>query len=186
MNMINIVKALFTLALMINQTSAQENRICSCSPPTYKFKLDFSSGFSGDCTNSLEPDNGGVKSNSCFFDDNPIGVPDKLIGITFIILDENYAAKKGFIRSDLNLGNGEEIEFVTLANEISGGIQGNLVILNTNGQQSSLNFIVQFTNACEKLPFSVGNSLGFLVFVSSSIMMLTLYCASKKIVNPHP
>lgn len=180
MNIINIVKALFTLALMINQTSAQENRKCSCSPPTYKFKLDFSKGFSGACPNILEPDKGGVQISGCLFDTSPNGVPEKLIEIQFINLDEFGSAIKSETQSGLNLGSGEFIEFASLADVITGGIQGRLEILNTNSDKFTLNFFIAFTNACEKLPFSVGNSLGFFVFVSSSIMMLTLYCASKK------
>ena len=158
-------------ASQVEQTEAQTPvQVCDCSPPTYYWKLNFSTG----CPNQIST-TGGTKggSGTCVYDDfgsdfNNDFTPVVVTDVQVIELDVNLLPIKGLESFNVSLVDGEVITFQSQSTlgEITGGLQGEIRAVNAAGQAFSQKFIIRLSNICEILPFNEGDSLGFLQFVS--------------------
>ena len=177
-NAINFIIVLIVLASTAPQAAAQFE-VCSCSPPIYNWKLDFSKG----CPVNL-PDNGGTKTSplDCYYADIDDGhngdfAPVQLTDLLFFDLNLNLEGIKNLKLENTELFNGNEITFASATasgDTRTGGIQATFRAINASGQAFTLEVIVRFSNLCETLPFEVGSSLGYLVFVSC-VVLTSLY-----------
>lgn len=151
-----------------NSIAQQEVQVCSCSPPEYRWRLNFSRG----CPLEISPPKG-TKDKYCDEVDKSQGfngdvTPVRVTDITLIELDTDLIAIKNIQQTNTTLVNGDSITFESLSTVgvITGGFQGEFRAVNAAGQSFTLEFLVRFSNLCEVLPFSVGDSLGYLEFVS--------------------
>ena len=174
--MIKAILSVITILTLVPQTIyAQSSQICSCSPPTYHWILDFTKG----CPLGVSTNSGGIRDVFCDYnvgpDHNGDFTPIIITEFTFIDLDLQLSGIKQI--TALNLVDDAIITYqsATTLGELTGGVQGTFVGLNAAGQTFTLEFLVRFSNTCEILPFDVGDSLGFLVFVST----LTIVNANK-------
>jgi len=71
---------------------------------------------------------------------------------------------------NVTLFDGDNVTFISDTNTnpgfVSGGIQVSMTGVNTDSQSVTLDFLVQYTNLCNKPPFAYGDSVGWLRFVS--------------------
>lgn len=167
-SLLGSIITMITIATAPQNAQAQV-QICSCSPPTYYWTLDFSKG----CPLTITGD-GGTKGGFCSYDNEgpehdgdytPVEVTD----FTFLDLDERLIGIKGITVTNTSLVDGDVIEYesITSMDVITGGVQGTFVARNAAGHEFTLDFLVRFSNLCERLPFNVGDTLGFLKFVST-------------------
>jgi hypothetical protein len=153
-----------------NPTSSPTEKQCSCSPRVYYLQLDFDLGCPLNVTDSR-----GIQGQSlCGFSKNQQNV--KPIVVTEVSIKElapfTLEVKKEHIWQNETLLNGASIRFVSLSDEgiFLGGLEGRIKAINAEGEFENF-FKVEFSNTCEILPFNVGDSLGFLVFVSVSCLL---------------
>lgn len=169
------------LLMMLPLSTNAQQQICSCSPPTYYWQLDFSRA---GCPLSVTGQGGTAGTPFCDLssvspnfngDFKPVAITDFL----FIELDTQLSGIKILELTDTRLENGDTIEFESVTSvsqgQISGGLQGAFVAVNQAGQKFTLDFLLRFSNACERLPFNAGDSLGYLVFVSTYIVSSLSY-----------
>jgi hypothetical protein len=173
-NYVNKPSLLGSIITMITIATAPQSaqaqvQICSCSPPTYYWTLDFSKG----CPLTITGD-GGTKGGFCSYDNegpNHDGdyTPVVITDFTFLDLDSKLIGIKGITVTDTSLVDGDVIEYesITSFGDFTGGVQGTFVARNAAGHQFTLDFLVRFSNLCERLPFNVGDALGYLKFVST-------------------
>jgi hypothetical protein len=107
-------------------------------------------------------------SNSDITDVVPVSVLDYRV----IELDRSLLPIRVKTIVNASLVDGDVITFAstTLSNNsvIPGGLQISISGINTDDELLRLDIIVQYTNRCGVLPFNVGSSLGWIVFVSVS------------------
>mmetsp|Transcript_4121 Transcript_4121/g.5059 ORF Transcript_4121/g.5059 Transcript_4121/m.5059 type:complete len:397 (+) Transcript_4121:314-1504(+) len=174
----HLLVTFFTLVSTISQVKAQGVQICSCAPPVYAWRIDFT-GFSnpgpnGECPLDITGySNGGAKGIPlCQFEFdapnfNNDFVPVKLTEFSIIEVNERLEGRKrlGVVNDTFQ---GQQVEFSSIINldppEIPGGFQAEFKAENAAGQPFKLNISMRFSNTCEILPFSVGDVLGYLVF----------------------
>ena len=153
--------------LSLRPSAGPTIKSCSCAPLKYYFNLDFTKG----CPLNIN-DNGGIDGvPSCYYNSqqnhtnfSPIVVTEAKI-IDFGI-NLNYAG--AYEVKNTTLVNGDPIIFksATAHGKITGGLQGIFKAINAEGE-FTMDFLLRFSNICEMPPFKVGDSLGFLVLVSS-------------------
>ncbi len=152
---------------------------CSCTPLVYKWRLNFTEF----CNGYLNIDQGpgtGIDSAFCKID-APIGsnatdlTPITVTSTQIIELDRDLLALKIQSFKDLNLADGSRIEFTSYtaanADDYTGGIQAELIGFNAQLQSVRLRWSVRYSNLCEVRPYSVGDSLGWMVYVSPTSLI---------------
>jgi len=173
----------FLLLCIATLTTGQE--ICSCTPLIYNWKLDLSLS----CLTSgvtVGPD-AGISESFCgmnaidditsndVVDFEPVIVDSYL----FLELGRDLLSVKSQAKTGLNLTSGDVISFSSFtavqSDFLSGGFQATLGGLNSASQRIQLNWIVRYSNLCSLRPWEVEDSHGWLVYVSSTTTLLSLF-----------
>ena len=169
---------IFTIFVNLSTSHAQD--LCSCTPLVYKWRLDFDLFCPPANVTSDEFDTGntGIRDVFCQIvsESNTTDLkPVSIISFQIIELSQNLTPIKVNNRDDINLKNGDVITFNSLTTvqpeEISGGLQASVNAINMNLETIRLEWLVRYSNICEKLPYDFGNSLGWMVYVSSNIKL---------------
>lgn len=171
-------------------------RICSCTPLVYTWKLDFSRTCTRNNININIGETTGIRSAACdVIDPNVIGPsavtdfePVVVVSYQIIELGLDLIPIKVDGRSNLELFSESVILFSSITasqeNVTSGGLQASVVGFNADNQRIQLNWIVRYTNLCEVLPFSADDSLGWMVVETTDPGTLprpgTCFLASKE------
>jgi hypothetical protein len=178
-----------TLAsLLPSLTTAQSDRICSCAPLAYQWKLDFSQTCdysttgnpNGNIGTNIGPDKG-VKSATCtvlienqqFEMTEESLVPVLITGYQLIELGQSLERIKVEAGGDdfIPLVDGGVLTFESTSKEEGGEIPGAFIAFvfaqNANGEEIELQWFTRYSNLCETDLFGNGDSMGWMVFVSS-------------------
>lgn len=103
--------------------------------------------------------------------------PVKLTEFSIIEVNERLEGRKKLGVGTDSFG-GEDVGFTSIINldppEIPGGFQAEFQAVNAAGQPFGLRISIRFSNACEILPFSVNDIMGYLEFVSFIICIIVL------------
>jgi hypothetical protein len=106
-------------------------------------------------------------------------VPVNVFRYEIFELDRGLSVRKGVVRTDLSLEEGDTISFnsesVGDPSFTSGGLQAELRGTNAEGEVIILFFLLRFTNKCAEDPFESGDSIGWMKFVRESLLLLLLY-----------
>ncbi len=169
-----IKTALVLTVLKVPWIVAQD--ICSCTPLVYEWKLDFERIC--EPTNVTVGPNEGIKRVFCSLEAAPQFnstknlMPIEIVSYTLIELNLDLTPLKSESVTNVTLTNGDLITFssYTAANssEFSGGFQVYLLGVNSALEAIILQWLVRYSNVCEKAPYKVGDSVGWLVFVSET------------------
>lgn len=169
---------LLTIFVDISTSHAQD--LCSCTPLVYKWRLDFDlfcppANVTSDETNA---ENAGIRDVFCQIvsgggsnttDFKPISI----ISYQIIELSQNLTPIKVNNRDNINLTDGDIITFNSITavqpEEISGGLQASVNAINMNLEPIRLEWLVRYSNICEKLPYEFGNSVGWMVYESGPL-----------------
>ena len=163
---------------------AQSVNICSCTPLIYKWELDFSGVCPPANVRIGNSDNiTGIKDITCnaFAEGRDVSdfVPVNVFRYEIFELDRGLSVRKGVVRTDLSLEEGDTISFnsesVGDPSFTSGGLQAELRGTNAEGEVIILFFLLRFTNKCAEDPFESGDSIGWMKFVRESLLLLLLY-----------
>ena len=184
-NYTSIVQLLaLTLVLLQQQNSviAQPLQNCSCTPLIYRWTLDFSKtcGTDEDINVDIGPGKGITSAECNIRVENPAFamtedslVPVKVLGYQLIELGKSFERIKvdaESFGSSSPLLDGAEIEFTSetaaVVDEVSGGFVIFVTAENASGETIELQWIMSFSNLCEKDVFKPGDSVGWIVFVS--------------------
>ena len=184
-NYTSIVQLLaLTLVLLQQQNSviAQPLQNCSCTPLIYRWTLDFSKtcGTDEDINVDIGPGKGITSAECNIRVENPAFamtedslVPVKVLGYQLIELGQSFERIKKDAESfgsSSPLLDGAEIEFASetaaVVDEVSEGFVVFVTAENALGETIDLQWIVTFSNLCEKDVFKLGDSVGWMVFVS--------------------
>ena len=184
-NYTSIVQLLaLTLVLLQQQNSviAQPLQNCSCTPLIYRWTLDFSKtcGTDEDINVDIGPGKGILSAECNIRVENPAFamtedslVPVKVLGYQLIELGQSFERIKVYAESfgsSSPLLDGAEIEFTSetaaVVDEVSGGFVIFVTAENASGETIELQWIMLFSNLCEKDVFKPGDSVGWIVFVS--------------------
>lgn len=167
------VTSLFILAWasVVPLAAAQQVKVCSCTPLTYRMVFDFSREFSGDECIQIATD-GGNKGSTCTYDIGPDFdgdlKPAVITNFSFSELDQSLAGIKVLNQFNTRIEDGDEVEYESVtaidSEVITGGISASFTAINQANQTFELSFLLRFSNLCEILPFSVGDRLGYLAF----------------------
>lgn len=148
--------------------------VCSCAPLVYEWRMDFQR----ECVprNIAVGPNQGIKEMVCSIESAPQSnatlnmTPIRVTAYQFIELDSMLTPLKSESTLDTNLKDGDLIEFASVVASdqsiIPGGFQVSLLGENSAQQQIVLKWLVRYSNICEEIPFSFGNSIGWMVYVS--------------------
>ena len=148
--------------------------ICSCTPLIYEWTLDFQK----ECfpTNITIGPNEGMKNMVCSIEAIPFSnatdnfVPIKIISYQIIELNLELAPLKTEAAIGINLMDGDLITFASITtidpSQFAGGFQVSLRGINSAQQNIALEWLVQYSNICEKTPYFFGDSIGWMVYVS--------------------
>lgn len=148
---------------------------CSCSPLTYKLRLDLS----GTCPpyNVTAGPDSGIQRVCCAISSSPTNdikqdlTPIAVTEYQIIELSQSLSPIRVKSVSNVILQSGSYISFesTTLLNSsiVTRGIQVAMNGVNNDSSILNLNIILQYTNRCGVLPFNFGSSLGWIVFVRS-------------------
>ena len=149
--------------------------VCSCTPLVYNWTLDFSKNC--DPFNITVGPETGIREVFCSIDSltnsnttmNDL-VPMKVTEYQIIELNFELTPLKSKSKANISLSNGDFITFASITaaepTEYSGGFQVSLVGVNEALEGVALEWLVRFTNLCEQTPFTVGDSIGWMLFVS--------------------
>ena len=163
----------FMLAQIIG-TIVIAKEICSCTPLIYEWTLDFQK----ECfpTNITVGPNEGIKNVVCSIEEIPFYngtknfVPIKIVSYQIIELNLELAPLKTEAAAGINLVDGDLITFASITtiepSQFAGGFQVSLFGINSALQDIALEWIVQYSNICETAPYSFGDSIGWMVYVS--------------------
>jgi hypothetical protein len=153
-------------------TSSRAQDICSCTPLVYEWKLDFQRT----CipSNITIGENQGIREAFCSIE--PASnfttnlVPIKVITYKIIELDMELAPLKSESMSNISLIEGDLITFASItavdSTQFSGGFQVSLVGVNDAFQDVILEWLVRYSNICEKDTYALGDSIGWMIVVS--------------------
>lgn len=154
---------------------SQEEQVCSCSPLVYNWKLDFNKGCSPlNVTIGLET---GIRDAFCSTSNITTQnlTPVKVTAYQIIELNFELTPLKSKAEQNISLADGDVITFASITaaepNQYSGGFQVSLLGVNDALQGVVQEWLVIYTNLCEQIPYSVGDSIGWMVFVSDSIQI---------------
>ncbi len=169
-----LVALLASFVLATGQEIGTE--ICSCSPRTYEFTLDFS--LTCPPVNITLGD--GVEATSCLV--SPFGTPNvsNLVPVTVEGIDilELGQSLRVVAQTDIDdqLFDGDTFTYSSMVadpdsidtvQEVPRALQLNIVGINAEGDRIINVFIVTFTNVCNSYPiFQEGQSAGWTRFVS--------------------
>lgn len=171
----------------------QQVEFCSCTPQKYRWRLDFNKlCFDREKLSS----DGGVEDAECYVslpNHTDIGIPSKdgvdrskpacvtsykiieFGGTLDNLVNLKYQSKKMF----QPLLDGDIIRFESITeskpNVITSGISIHLNARNADGEDVTLDVIIRYDNTCKSEPFQEGESLGWLVFVSSASFVRYYY-----------
>jgi hypothetical protein len=179
---------------MPHMFASPSQKICSCTPLVYKWKVDFSQTCdyntvgnpSGPIGTIIGPGQGaefatcGLYAETGFggeVDESTSMVPVSIIGYQFIELGQNLQRiKEVASEHDENFvpfADGEiltfDSQFLIDDSEIPRGFIVFLFAKNVDGIQIELQWMVRYSNLCEIPPFEDGDSLGWMVFVVSGM-----------------
>lgn len=179
MNIISTISLLASLLVSLRITNGQDigSEICSCSPSSYEFKLDFSLV----CPPVNITEGNAVQATSCLV--SPFGnqdVPD-LVPVTVENIDILELGQSLRViaqtKIDDELVDGDtfmyQSAFATpedvdgLTEQVVRALQVNMVGINSSGDRIISVYIVTFTNGCGSYPvFESGQSAAWTRFVS--------------------
>jgi hypothetical protein len=159
-------------------TAAQD--ICSCTPLIYEWKLDFNKTCSP--RNVTVGPNEGIMNVFCSIEaatksNTTVAVdlkPVKVIEYQIIELNLELLPLKSESAKNVSLMDGDLITFSSLTavdpSQYSGGFQVSLLAVNSVLQDIVLEWLVRYSNLCEKIPYSIGDSIGWMVNVSQEFL----------------
>ena len=155
--------------------------LCSCSPNSYEFKLDF--GLT--CPPVNITIGNAVQATSCLV--SPFGNlnVDNLVPVSVENIDilETGQSLRVLAKTNIKgeLIDGDSFTYtsitadpnsITTAEEIPQALQLNMVGINSEGEKIINVFIITFTNGCNSYPvFQEGQSAGWTQFVSSNYVV---------------
>lgn len=166
--------SIFLFSILIQSVMTKD--VCSCAPLVYEWRLDFQR----ECVprNIAAGPNQGIKDLVCSIESVKQSnttlsmTPIRVTAYQFIELDLMLTPLKSESTSDTNLKDGDLIEFSSVVASdqsiIPGGFQVSMLGENSAQQQIVLKWLVRYSNICEEIPFSSGNSIGWMVYVSQS------------------
>ena len=169
---------LFLFCLAKTTFTYAQGDVCSCSPSTYKWTLDFLST----CLDTGFPDpdeDKGVSDASCLIinKDNQSSsdmTPVKVTGYQIVEQDASFTALKTESNLNLNLNDGGEIEydsFTSMAGleeeDYPFVLSVTVYAVNANGEEIDLVTLVKFSGTCQLEVFGNGDTIGWLKFVSN-------------------
>ena len=166
-----IVVFLYILKAVV--VSSQD--VCSCTPLVYNWTLDLNKNC--DPINVTVGPETGISEVFCSIDlltnsSTTINnlVPVEVTAYQIIELNFELTPLKSKSEANVSLSDGDFITFASITAaepmEYSGGFQVSLVGVNDALQGVALEWLVRFTNLCEQTPFTIGDSIGWMVFVS--------------------
>ena len=154
----------------------QEAAVCSCSPMSFTFRLDFNRT----CDNNLLiGKTRGIDRSFCRTDDvvegNDTQSPPAVIELSSILileLDESLQVIKQYFRDSLGLVDGQALTYGSILATGTGGgtvaaIQMALTGATADGTEIQSQFILTYTNLCSIDVFREGDAISWLVVVSN-------------------
>ncbi len=146
-------------------------KLCSCTPLVYRWKMNFSTV---GCPHRVSNQKGIVGTMFCrWFHDRDQERPHmdlKPNVITKLTMRELNPAKEVIneYTHDGILHDGDEFQYesVTKAGQVTGYLTGRIIAINDPGE-FGLDFRLRFSNICEEEPFQIGDTIGYLEFVST-------------------
>jgi hypothetical protein len=184
-----LITLLLSASILPTALSQGDDKVCSCTPTVYKWKLDFSQtcdyAYIGKSNGTIGIDVGpgfGVKDANCaiMIDnqenlDEETFVPTKVTRyqmIEYIKVGENLerimdvSHPEGFG----GLFDGDILSFTSsfesIDNQIPSALVAYLFAENAKGETIQLQWFVIFSNICDKIPFRKEDHLGWTVYVS--------------------
>lgn len=161
---------------------SQTSDTCACSPSKFQFTLDFNRTCNP--TNVLIDDDAGVEGLFCQIVEEPQlstrlladMVPVEVFAINIFELGQGkQVLKQTFLGGDTYV-NGDTFTYESIVGSsggnstssisIPGGLQMVLKGRNADGVEIHNSFILIYTNLCDTVPFTEGDSIGWAVIVS--------------------
>jgi hypothetical protein len=177
-----------TLAALLPSAARAQQEICSCVPTRYTFELDLAAV----CPppGVTVGDDAGIDRFFCRTDvvesdpDSPEDlVPVSISSYIVLELDQELEVMKQFFRGDLDLGQGDTFEYVSVTDradvgpgDIPGALQMSLTGRNAAGDQITAQWIITFTNLCDVMALSEGDFMSWAKFVSRPFQPLCCLC----------
>jgi hypothetical protein len=165
---------LFVLSTLAG-ASAQINGVCSCSPSTFTFTLDFTLN----CPPILISDNEGLDDSACNI--SPLynrNITD-FVPVSATQIQILEMGRDGKILNQPTFpgdyASGDTISYTSLSADgveteadVPGGIQLSVTAMNADGDELLMVWIVRYSNSCDTYPvFTGGESAGWTVLVSN-------------------
>jgi len=163
----------FLFYLMATVVTAQTTS-CSCSPLQYKMQLNLLS----QCppSNVTSGSDSGITRIECSIsgDGNNL-TPTSVTSYRIAELGLDLAPVRVKNVQNASLVDDDTISFMSTTNTnpgfVSGGLQVQITGINSDSQSVTLEFLVQYSNLCNIPPFSYGDSVGWLKFVSAQFAL---------------
>jgi hypothetical protein len=158
---------------------------CSCTPLVYNWKLDFSRTCSRSNFNITTGAGTGILEASCDVSDpNIMGpsvtdfTPISVVSYQIIELDLDLIPVKVDGQSNnITLFSESTVIFSSFTaaqqNATAGGLKASMIGLNADQQRIQLNWIVKYSNLCDMIPYSLEDSLGWMIFVADVSYIVT-------------
>lgn len=153
---------------------------CSCSPLIYRWNLNFTNPCSS-ANVAVGPDNG-IDDLYCVVDVDTLtnitadsSIPVMISSVLILERDEGGRLGSFVMNPDTSIIDGNVIEFESATKNNPSFISTNFVaeITGLNDAQEIVTLSIQFnfTNICGEPPFLVGDSIGWLSYVSNRIIL---------------
>ena len=167
LRVISVMVLLFTVVPTVSQQNT-----CSCAPLEYEWILNLTNPCS-----PIDVDVGpitGIKEIFCNIDVDQFNTSDTSVDSVPVFITSYLIVELvgGNIlqNNDVALTDGNIIDFVSETTAkpefIAKGFLGEIVGRNAAGEKVELNLLIEFTNRCETPPLKLGDSIGWLTYVS--------------------
>jgi hypothetical protein len=172
--------ALLLLSLASLSKAQVGTNICSCSPPTYEFTLDFSLS-----CDDAQLDGQGISDFECVIAPFQTGAnidltPASVETIDFVEFDQALGrlSESSLFQQFLN---GQSFTYTATTSDpgsvmmptVPKALQITMLAQNSIGQPLLMTWLITFSNSCDDFPvINVGNRLGWTTFVSAWSMFL--------------
>ena len=176
LELITILITLLFLAGSVVEAQQEADTICSCSPTSFTFHLDFNR--TCDDNSVLIGKTHGIDRSFCRTD-NVIEGNDKrsspavveLSSILILELDISLQVIKQHFRAGLGLKDGQTLSYESILatgtdGDTAAAIQMALTGVTTDGTEIQSQFILTYTNLCSIDVFHAGDAISWLIVVS--------------------
>lgn len=191
-----VITLLWYLTWIMTSRLVFSQETCSCSPLVYQWTLDFSNSCNFSSQGNANGEIGiavgpqeGVQSATCSvkIEKPTVAVTEESLqpvlvkGFQFVELGANLQRIK-VMSNPLNfvpLLDGGVLEFTSEAAsgmEMPSALIAFVFAENKDGDDIQLEWLIRFSTLCDVVPFQVGDSLGWMTFVSCMICSIVLYC----------